>query len=101
MIKEDASIRVQQLTDILNKHNYLYYVKSSPEISDYDFDMLLKELQTIEELFPELITEHSPTKRIGGDITKRFETVAHQYPMLSLSNTYLSLIHISEPTRPY
>ena len=88
MIKEDASIRVEQLTDILNKHNYLYYVKSSPEISDYDFDMLLKELQQIEELFPDLITEHSPTKRIGGDITKRFESVVHRYPMLSLSNTY-------------
>ena len=88
MNKDDAIIRVQKLTEILNKHNYLYYVKSSPEISDYDFDMLLKELQKIEELFPELITEYSPTKRVGGDITKRFETVVHRYPMLSLSNTY-------------
>ena len=88
MNKDDAIIRVQQLTEILNKHNYLYYVKSSPEISDYDFDMLLKELQKIEELFPELITEYSPTKRVGGDITKKFETVVHRYPMLSLSNTY-------------
>lgn len=88
MNKDDAIIRVQKLTEILNKHNYLYYVKSSPEISDYDFDMLLKELQKIEELFPELITEYSPTKRVGGDITKKFETVVHRYPMLSLSNTY-------------
>ncbi|XOV68221.1 MAG: NAD-dependent DNA ligase LigA [Fluviicola sp.] len=88
MNASEAKARVEQLTKELNKHNHLYYVESSPEISDYDFDMLLKELQELEEKFPEFASPVSPTKRVGGDITKKFETVVHRYPMLSLSNTY-------------
>ncbi|HIP32308.1 MAG TPA: NAD-dependent DNA ligase LigA [Crocinitomicaceae bacterium] len=83
-----AKIEAKKLTNELNKHNHLYYVENNPTISDYDFDMLLKRLQELESQFPELADENSPTKRVGGDITKKFETVVHKYPMLSLSNTY-------------
>ncbi|MFN5032573.1 MAG: NAD-dependent DNA ligase LigA, partial [Flavobacteriia bacterium] len=71
-----------------NHHNYLYYVKSEPEISDYDFDMLLKKLVELENTHPQFTFDNSPTKRVGGDLTKKFVTVQHRYPMLSLSNTY-------------
>lgn len=84
----DAAREIARLTDELNRHNYLYYVESNPEISDYDFDLLMKRLQDLEAQFPELASENSPTKRVGGDITRKFETVVHRFPMLSLSNTY-------------
>ncbi|MBK7129780.1 MAG: NAD-dependent DNA ligase LigA [Crocinitomicaceae bacterium] len=80
--------RIEELSASINEHNYLYYVKSAPVISDYDFDMLLKELEQLERGYPEFAHDNSPTKRVGGDITKKFETVAHRFPMLSLSNTY-------------
>jgi DNA ligase (NAD+) len=85
---EVAAERISQLTKELNLHNYLYYVEAKPVISDYEFDKLLKELETLEQAFPNLASENSPTKRVGGDITKKFESVTHEYPMLSLSNTY-------------
>lgn len=85
---ELARNRVNELSDLLHNYNYLYYVKNESVVSDYDFDMLLKELEALEVQFPELLDDNSPTKRVGGDITKKFETVAHRYPMLSLSNTY-------------
>lgn len=88
MDKQLAAERVEFLTRELNRHNHLYYVESAPEISDFDFDMLLKELQDIEDKFPELASPNSPTKRVGGDITKKFNTIKHRFPMLSLSNTY-------------
>src|SRR5574343_782882 len=72
----------------IHHHNHLYYVESNPEISDYDFDQLLNRLQDLEKQFPEFAFDYSPTKRVGGDITKKFETVVHRFPMLSLSNTY-------------
>lgn len=80
--------RISELTQQLNHHNHQYYVLSNPTISDFEFDTLLNELQTLEEQYPEFASENSPTKRVGGDITKRFQTVEHQYPMLSLSNSY-------------
>jgi DNA ligase (NAD+) len=79
---------IQRLTDELNRHNHLYYVESNPEISDYDFDQLLQKLQQLEKEHPEFASDLSPTKRVGGDITKKFETVKHRFPMLSLSNSY-------------
>jgi DNA ligase (NAD+) len=85
---EQASIRVAELTKALNHHNHLYYVQAQPEISDFEFDSLLKELQELEKQFPKLADEHSPTKRVGGDITDKFQKVPHKYPMLSLSNSY-------------
>ena len=80
--------RIDTLTKELNEHNYNYYVLSEPSISDYEFDQLLKELEELEIKYPELYDANSPTKRVGGDITKSFETVLHKYPMLSLSNSY-------------
>lgn len=80
--------RIAFLTAELNKHNHAYYVLSEPIISDFEFDQMLKELEELEQKHPEFASDLSPTKRVGGDITKRFETVKHRFPMLSLSNTY-------------
>lgn len=88
MNKEDIHRRIIELSTLIEEHNYNYYVKSNPIISDYEFDTLLKELEKLEKDFPEFALENSPTKRVGGDITKKFQSVVHQYPMLSLSNTY-------------
>ena len=86
--KEDAKKAIEKLSKEINLHNYNYYVLSNPTISDYDFDCLLKELQDIEILYPEFISKESPTQRVGGDITKDFQQIAHTSPMLSLGNTY-------------
>ena len=83
-----AKAEIDRLVKLLNHHNSLYYVQNSPEISDYDFDQLLKKLEQLEKEFPENVSENSPTKRVGGDLTKKFQAVSHRYPMLSLSNTY-------------
>ncbi len=88
MDKNEARARIDELTTQLNEHNYKYYVLSRPVISDYEFDMLMKELEDLEEQYPEFADPDSPTKRVGGDITRDFVQVRHQYPMLSLSNTY-------------
>jgi len=84
----DANIRIAKLTELINSHNYKYYVLAQPEISDYEFDLLLKELTELEIAFPEFTSPHSPTQRVGGEPVKDFPTVKHQYPMLSLGNTY-------------
>ncbi|MBX2898746.1 MAG: NAD-dependent DNA ligase LigA [Cyclobacteriaceae bacterium] len=88
MTSAQATTRIQQLTDKINYHNDLYYNKSKTEISDFEFDQLLEELQKLEAEFPALRLPDSPTQRVGGGITKEFASVAHQYPMLSLGNTY-------------
>ena len=88
MNPEEARERIALLTKEINYHNRLYYVEANPQISDAAFDALLKELEKLEEQFPDFASDNSPTKRVGGDITKKFETVAHEYPMLSLANTY-------------
>jgi DNA ligase (NAD+) len=80
--------KIHQLSKELEEHNYNYYVLSSPTISDYDFDQLLKELEGLEAKYPQFVDANSPTKRVGGDITKNFPTIKHKTPMLSLSNTY-------------
>lgn len=84
----DDQIRLNALTDELNEHNYKYYVLVQPEISDFEFDMKLLELQKLEEKYPEWARADSPTMRVGGEISKEFKTVSHRYPMLSLGNTY-------------
>ncbi len=88
MSEINPKIRVEELTKLLNEHNHRYYVLNEPEISDFDFDALLRELENLEKSHPELADKNSPTQRVGGDITKNFESVAHDYPMLSLNNTY-------------
>ena len=84
----EAKQEIERLTKELNHHNHLYYVESNPEISDYDFDMRLIQLIELEKNFPEFASETSPTKRVGGDITKKFASIKHRFPMLSLGNTY-------------
>lgn len=88
MTKEEAKARIAELSDIIDNHNYRYYILAQPTISDYDFDMLMNELLSLEQQFPDLITESSPSQRVSGGITKEFATVRHKYPMLSLSNSY-------------
>lgn len=86
----DSNVKdtIESLVKELREHNYNYYVLSAPTISDFDFDQKLKQLQELELKYPEFADENSPTKRVGGDITKKFEVVTHKYPMLSLGNTY-------------
>lgn len=88
MTKEEAAAKIKQLSEDLEQHNYNYYVLSAPTISDYEFDQMLNELLLLEGQFPELASPNSPTKRVGGDITKKFATVKHSARMLSLDNTY-------------
>jgi DNA ligase (NAD+) len=84
----EAQNKIQALTEELKEHNYNYYVLAQPTISDFDFDQKLKELQNLEEEFPQFAQDDSPTKRVGGEVSKEFKTVKHRYPMLSLGNTY-------------
>ncbi|MBD0726265.1 DNA ligase (NAD(+)) LigA [Flavobacterium sp. L1I52] len=79
---------IQKLRDELNLHNYNYYVLDNPTISDYEFDIKLKELQDLENMHPEFFDANSPTQRVGGTITKNFQTVAHTHRMYSLDNSY-------------
>ena len=79
---------IKALRAELEDHNYRYYVLDAPVISDYEFDMKMKELQQLERLHPEFYDSNSPTQRVGGEVTKKFETVAHDTPMYSLDNSY-------------
>ena len=96
MEKAQAYIRIQELRDIINEANRKYYVENSPVLSDFEFDMLLKELEALETEHPELKTTDSPTQKVGSDLEtkagknagKEFEQYPHRYPMLSLGNTY-------------
>ena len=96
MEKAQAYIRIEQLKDIINEANRKYYVENSPVLSDFEFDMLLKELESLEKEHPDLRTADSPTIKVGSDLDdkagknggKEFEQFPHKYPMLSLGNTY-------------
>lgn len=79
---------IQDLRDELNQHNYNYYVLDNPTISDFEFDQKLKQLQELENQYPECFDDNSPTQRVGGTITKNFQTVVHDYRMYSLDNSY-------------
>ncbi|MGJ1204115.1 NAD-dependent DNA ligase LigA [Sphingobacterium lactis] len=80
--------KIDELTKELNTYNYQYYVLAQPAISDYDFDQKLKELEALEAQYPEYRDPNSPTLKVGGDITQKFNTVRHKWPMMSLGNTY-------------
>ena len=84
----DAAARVAQLRSEIESHNYRYYVQDQPSIPDAEYDRLLRELQTLEEQFPELLTPQSPTQRVGAEPLEGFEEVRHRYPMLSLANAF-------------
>ncbi len=88
MDKKEAAQKIKELRKEINHHNYKYYVENNPEISDYEYDQLLKELEKLEGKFPDLITSDSPTQRVGGEPLDGFQTVEHKIPMLSLANTY-------------
>jgi DNA ligase (NAD+) len=84
----DIKSKIESLREELRQHNYNYYILDNPTISDYEFDMKLKELQALEDAHPEFYDANSPTKRVGGTITKNFNTVAHDFRMYSLDNSY-------------
>jgi DNA ligase (NAD+) len=84
----EIQIKIQQLREELNQHNHNYYVLDHPTISDFEFDLKLKELQDLELQHPEFFDENSPTQRVGGAITKNFQTVVHENRMYSLDNSY-------------
>jgi DNA ligase (NAD+) len=84
----DIQTKIQQLRVELNQHNHNYYVLDNPTISDFEFDQKLKELNNLEHQFPEFFDENSPTQRVGGSITKNFNTLVHEYRMYSLDNSY-------------
>lgn len=80
--------RIEWLRSELHRHNHNYYMLNAPEISDQEFDHLMRELQDLEQAYPEYSDANSPTMRVGSDLNKEFKQVAHRYPMLSLANTY-------------
>ncbi len=84
----DVQETILKLREELNQHNYNYYVLDHPTISDYEFDLKLKQLQDLESTHPEYFDENSPSQRVGGTITKNFQTVVHEYRMYSLDNSY-------------
>lgn len=85
---EPARQRIAQLTTLIDKYNYEYYMNDQSLVSDFEFDKLLRELQELEQQYPQLALPNSPTKRVGGEINKSFRQVTHRFPMLSLGNTY-------------
>ena len=84
----DARLRVEELTKLIDKYNYEYYMNDTSLVSDYEFDALLRELIDLEKQYPELKKATSPTLRVGGEVNKSFRQVEHRFPMLSLGNTY-------------
>jgi DNA ligase (NAD+) len=86
--RDRAKQRIASLSKEIEEHNYRYYQSAEPIISDFEFDQLLEELIRLEKQFPEFLDANSPSQRVGGGITKEFETVKHRFPMLSLGNTY-------------
>ena len=88
MDKKDAEKRVKELSELLEKYTYQYYVLDAPEVSDYEFDMLMQELKGLESEFPELIRPESPTQRVGGVASSKFPKVAHAVQMASLQDVF-------------
>lgn len=88
MNKEQAYQRILELSSLIEHHNQLYYDQSQQEISDHEYDQILAELIGLEKEFPQFLMPDSPSQRVGGSISKNFEQLKHQYPMLSLGNTY-------------
>ena len=88
MERTEAGKRIVELRNLIEHHNYLYYVLSKPEITDFEYDILLNELITLEKKFPDFFDENSPSRRVGSDINRDFVQMRHRYPMLSLGNTY-------------
>ena len=88
MPNDSIGQRIAKLREELERHNHLYYVENAPQITDREFDSLMKELEELENANPELVDDQSPTMHVGSDLSSGFEQVAHVRPMMSLSNTY-------------
>src|SRR5664280_773989 len=88
MKQSEAKARIDVLRAEIEEHNNKYYILNQPEISDFEFDILMNELDTLEKKFPQFISEDSPTRKVGSDLTREYIQVIHTYPMLSLGNTY-------------
>ncbi len=88
MLPEEVKKRINQLRQDIDQHNYNYYKLNQPAITDFEFDMLISDLLALESKFPQFADPNSPTQRVGSDISQDFQQVVHQYPMLSLSNSY-------------
>jgi DNA ligase (NAD+) len=88
MKPDEAKERIEKLRKEIEEHNNKYYVLNQPSISDFEYDLLINELEMLEKKFPEFVTEESPTQRVGSDIIREFRQYDHKYPMLSLGNTY-------------
>lgn len=84
----DVLARIKELRKEIDRYNHAYYVENNPIISDFEFDMKLKQLEEMEKTYPQYFDKNSPTQRVGSDLTKNFKQVEHRYPMLSLANTY-------------
>jgi len=93
--------RIEELRRVIEHHNYCYYVLDAPEITDAEYDALMRELQSLEEAHPELITPDSPTQRVGGELLAAFATVEHPVPLLSLANAFTEeeLLHFDRRVR--
>ena len=83
--KQYAEKRIKELSEELRRHNHSYYVENSPTISDFEYDLLTSELATLEKMFPEYLSQTSPTQTVGSDRTEGFAQYRHRFPMLSLS----------------
>ncbi len=88
MKQSEAKERIDTLRKEITEHNNNYYIQNKPTISDFEFDILMNELDTLEKRFPQFMSEDSPTRKVGSDLTREFTQVVHTYPMLSLGNTY-------------
>jgi DNA ligase (NAD+) len=88
MKQSEAKAIIEKIRKEIEEHNHRYYVLNQPLISDFEYDILLNELETLEKKYPEFVTVNSPTRRVGSDMTKEFQQYEHKYPMLSLGNTY-------------
>jgi DNA ligase (NAD+) len=88
MKRSEAKERIEKLRSEIKEHNHNYYVQNKPVITDFEFDLLMHELETLEKKFPEFTSDNSPSGKVGSDLTNDFKQYIHQYPMLSLGNTY-------------
>src|SRR4030042_6924202 len=88
MNQSEVKSRIEELRRKIEEHNYNYYILNKPVISDFEYDLLINELEALEKKYPEFSNPASPTLKVGSDIAKEFRQYEHKYPMLSLGNTY-------------
>lgn len=88
MFREDAAQQITDIQQVIRYHEWRYYVKNDPVVSDFEYDSLYKKLQKLEAEYPDLVTPDSPTQRVSNDLTDGFPSAAHLTPMLSLENSY-------------